>query len=73
MFNYQPRQITTDKHDTPVRLGHRVEHSGRTGIVEAIYSVSANGTTWHEVDVKIDDNSGRRLLWDASQISLSKI
>lgn len=73
MFNYQPRPITADKFTTPVRLGHKVEHGGRTGIVDAIYSVSANGATWHEVDVEIDDDSGRRLLWDASQISLSKI
>lgn len=73
MFNYQPRQITTDKHDTPVRLGHKVEHGGRTGIVEAIYSVSANGATWHEVDVTLTDGSDRMTNWDASQIILSKI
>lgn len=73
MFNYQPRKYTTDKQGNAVRVGHKVENAGRTGIVTAIYSVSANGTTWHEVDVAIDDDSGRRLLWDASQISLSKI
>jgi Neuraminidase (sialidase) len=73
MFSYNPRKYTTDKHSDPVRIGHRVEHAGRVGIVEAIYSVSTNGTTWHEVDVTLTDGSERMTIWDASQITLSKV
>lgn len=73
MFNRKPRKYTTDKQSNAVRVGHKVEHAGRTGIVEAIYSVSANGATWHEVDVTLTDESDRMKRWDASQINLSKI
>lgn len=73
MFNRKPRRYAADKQSNAVRVGHKVEYAGRTGIVEAVYNVSANGVTWYELDVTLTDGLGLRTTWDASQINLSKI
>lgn len=63
----QSRKFTTDAHTTPLKRGDRVStlRTGRTGTITDIFTVKANGATWHEIRVTTD---GLVRDWDASDV-----